>query len=138
MSKQCTNCLKLRQHRSFNKDMTKPDKLDSWCKFCRKNYRAKNKMRIKNYRKKHSKAFKGYQLKAKFGITIAEYEALASKQKHKCAICDERLKLVVDHCHKTEIIRGLLCNKCNVGLGHFKDDVKIIESAIKYLEEHSK
>ena len=55
-------------------------------------------------------------------------------QQGKCAICkipQSSLKyaLCLDHCHKTKQIRGLLCDKCNMGLGYFNDDVNILDDA---------
>lgn len=56
------------------------------------------------------------------------------EQGSKCRICGIYAdKLSVDHNHKTGQIRGLLCNKCNTGLGMFQDNTSIIESALKYL-----
>ena len=52
-------------------------------------------------------------------------------------ICGKDEKLVVDHDHKTGKVRGLLCNHCNRGLGHFRDNVKFLEDAVKYLMDHS-
>lgn len=62
----------------------------------------------------------------------------------RCAICEETLPddtkhIHVDHCHKTNITRGLLCANCNKGLGFFKDDIRVMERAISYLKgEHFK
>ena len=50
-----------------------------------------------------------------------------------CTICGENDDLVVDHDHKTNKIRGMLCNHCNRGLGHFKDDPDLLEYARIYL-----
>ena len=79
-----------------------------------------------------------------YGITMDKYEEMLEKQNHKCGICEgegfvmdaskHKLKLVVDHCHKTGKIRGLLCHNCNRGLGLFKGKLDVIESAIAYLE----
>lgn len=62
-------------------------------------------------------------------------------QNGRCKICDIEAKdamwsvLVVDHCHATGKIRGLLCNSCNVGLGKFKDNPRLVEKALGYLNE---
>lgn len=55
----------------------------------------------------------------------------------ECTICGVKENLVVDHCHKTNKIRGLLCNHCNRGLGHFKDDPELLEFAKIYLLSQS-
>lgn len=74
-------------------------------------------------------------LQNKYGITLREYVLLLEKQNGVCAICgNEGLnRLAVDHCHKTGVVRGLLCAQCNHGLGNFKDDPKLLISAIDYL-----
>lgn len=71
-----------------------------------------------------------------YGLTVKAYRDLATKQGHKCAICIKRVKgkLFVDHDHKTNNIRGLLCSKCNFGVGLFNDDPKLLKSATNYLE----
>lgn len=65
--------------------------------------------------------------------TVEEVEEAARRQKSKCAICKEELKLYLDHCHETGRFRGLLCNQCNLGLGQFKDDPERLQAAIDYL-----
>lgn len=70
----------------------------------------------------------------RYGITREEYEALYEWQGGKCAICRApRETLVVDHCHKTNEARFLLCNGCNSGLGQFKDSIAIALRAAAYL-----
>jgi Recombination endonuclease VII len=60
----------------------------------------------------------------RYGISVAEYDALLAKQGGVCAICRKRSKrrLCVDHCHLTGTVRGLLCDRCNLGLGYLKED----------------
>ena len=72
------------------------------------------------------------------------YADLLDGQGSVCAICnqpetrksngDQIKRLAIDHDHKTNEIRGLLCHDCNVGIGYFKDDVSILLKAIYYLK----
>lgn len=78
----------------------------------------------------------------RYGISPEEYTAKLIKQKGVCAICKSpdpagKPTLSVDHCHNTKNVRGLLCARCNVGLGMFKDDITVIQSAIAYLRRTS-
>lgn len=73
----------------------------------------------------------------RYGLTQAGYASLLQDQGGGCAICGNvnetgRL-LCVDHCHTTHKIRGLLCVRCNAGLGHFKDSPQRLSAAIVYL-----
>lgn len=51
-----------------------------------------------------------------------------------CALCGEPGQHI-DHCHTTGRVRGHLCNNCNKGLGHFKDNPDTLLKAIEYLKE---
>jgi hypothetical protein len=71
-----------------------------------------------------------------YGIDGEDYERMLKEQEGKCAICGEKPeRLCVDHDHKTEIIRGLLCSRCNKMLGAIGDNVEVLETAIKYLKK---
>jgi hypothetical protein len=71
----------------------------------------------------------------RYGISVAEYDALLAKQGGVCAICRKRSKrrLCVDHCHLTGTVRGLLCDRCNLGLGYLKEDQASLVAALAYL-----
>jgi hypothetical protein len=73
-----------------------------------------------------------------FGITESDYQRILASQNGVCAICGgenrNKRNLAVDHCHKTNKIRGLLCTMCNTALGKFKDSALLLENAIKYLD----
>jgi len=76
-------------------------------------------------------------------MTLDDYDQMLIKQDHKCVICSRTpteldKRLCVDHCHKTNKIRDLLCNNCNAGIGDFKHNVELLRNAIKYLEKHTK
>lgn len=77
-----------------------------------------------------------YSRLKKYGITEVDYQTLLAKQNGGCAICGSsgRRRLDVDHDHLTNKIRGLLCNNCNRGLGHLKDDPALLRLAATYLE----
>lgn len=79
-------------------------------------------------------------LQRKYNIDLEEYNRIFMEQKGKCAICgthQSELKraLDVDHCHKNNKVRGLLCNSCNIGLGHLGDDIENLKCAILYLNK---
>lgn len=76
-----------------------------------------------------------YQLK-QYGITENDYQKMLAEQKGVCKICgvEETVNLSVDHCHTTGTVRGLLCKKCNVGIGYFKDNPDTLAKAIEYLQ----
>jgi hypothetical protein len=81
------------------------------------------------------------RLVRKYGITETEYLELAKKQQFVCKICngfDNERTLAVDHCHTEGTIRGLLCHKCNRGLGLFQDDIELLLKAINYLNDYAK
>ena len=74
-----------------------------------------------------------------YGITTEQYSQMCNEQFFRCAICfgisSQNKRLSVDHCHETNLVRGLLCDSCNLGLGSFKDDISRLEGAIAYLRE---
>lgn len=76
----------------------------------------------------------------RYGISLENYLLLLLEQKGCCKICKKHrtefnVELAVDHDHETGRIRGLLCFKCNVGLGYFHHDADIIRAAIDYTED---
>ena len=92
---------------------------DSWCKECRSSYRSETR-------------------RGQYRNMISD-EALKDiiENVKECVICGSTEELVVDHCHKTNVVRGMLCNHCNRGLGHFKDDPELLEFARIYLLGYS-
>jgi hypothetical protein len=112
----------------------------------RKTWAQKNptEARLVNVRKK---------LQHDYGLSQKQYEQMYKDQKGRCAIGGEpvlsqfdpgreftkRLKVAnvayVDHCHETKVVRGLLCFNCNIALGKFQDDKKLLLKATRYLDE---
>jgi len=122
----------------------------------RKNYN-KNQEKInagaREKRKNDPLRFKGYCLKKSYGIGLVEYDELLKKQNGVCAICkhtetsihhiSKKLKfLAVDHDRKCcptidtcgKCIRGLLCTRCNTGIGKMRDDPELLRTAAEYIE----
>lgn len=103
---------------------------------------AYDKKRTQEMRRSDPDRVRKKALRNRYGITLEQYKMLVEQQDHRCLICKAHRSylsrdLVVDHCHKTKKIRGLLCNLCNLGLGYFKDNDKNLRSAIEYLKNNS-
>lgn len=80
-------------------------------------------------------------LKRMYGISMQNKKDIYNKQKGLCALCDNPLgknmkSWHIDHNHKTKVIRGLLCFKCNSGLGLFNDDYILLKKALAYLKKY--
>lgn len=101
--------------------------------------RERNRIFMREWNRKHgaspeAKARRwARHLKRNYGITPVRLEAMKEAQDHRCLICHQRRKLSVDHDHATGRVRGLLCNACNCGIGHFSDDPRLLTAAIEYL-----
>ena len=87
--------------------------------------------------------------KAKYDLTDDEYRRILEHQDGVCAICrraeiaftnksDRVRSMAIDHDHETGNVRGLLCTKCNTGLGAFEDDPDLLLAAIEYVKWHSR
>jgi hypothetical protein len=112
--------------------------------------RLNKKSGTKYYQSKCIKCFnvydynndKNFKLKKAYGISLQDYNELLTKQNGKCSICGvdnngyyrkKPRAFAVDHCHTTSKIRGLLCSDCNTGIGLLKDNIDLLNNAIKYL-----
>lgn len=82
-------------------------------------------------RKRHRTTYGKY---GKYGLTKGQYEALIHDHGGQCAICHSTTTLVIDHCHETGDVRGLLCHRCNVAIGWMMDDPAKLRAAADYLE----
>lgn len=113
-------CTKCKEHKPatltyFPPNKNKKNGLDSWCRSCRSAYRSSIN-------------------RGRFRDSISDEDLIQLKSTTKeCVICGSQGPLVVDHCHMTNAVRGILCNHCNIALGHFKDDVDLLEYARIYL-----
>jgi hypothetical protein len=72
----------------------------------------------------------------RYGLTETDYDSMLRRQNGVCAICRQspKWRLVIDHCHTTGRVRGLLCGGCNTGIGQLRDDPVLVRAAASYLE----
>jgi hypothetical protein len=160
--KRCSQCKKVLDLNCFYNDIRANDKLSSVCKQCHnlnnKKSKLKHRKRVqkvaliysrshtkekREYYSNHKNDWKNNRLINQFGITLENYNDLLKKQNYLCLICNKPetevepgkspKTLAVDHNHETGKIRGLLCGKCNKGIGMFEDNTNLLQSAINYL-----
>jgi hypothetical protein len=80
--------------------------------------------------------FRDRERARRYGLSLEEFRAILERQGNVCAICKRSgVRLYIDHCHVTCMVRRLLCGKCNTGLGFFSDDPDRLRAAADYLEE---
>jgi hypothetical protein len=149
-TRKCTRCLLIKPITEFHKYKCGVNGFKPDCKDCRiiegtkynKSRKEKNpncwRDQARKYRSTFPDKVKDIDLRRKYNITLDEYNKIFAEQEGKCAICgihqsELNRPLGVDHDHKTNKIRGLLCNSCNSVLGYSKDDVNILTNSIKYL-----
>jgi len=145
-TKRCSKCCKLLPLDNFY--TRKNGSHRNECKECiakhNKKYHQQNKEKIKQTNKKwaenNKQRIRDTKLKAKFGITLKEKEQLFESQGECCAICkakqnNKNRDWDVDHCHDTNVVRGILCSNCNRGLGLFQDSPEYLLNAYSYLNK---
>lgn len=131
--KRCRACEQMVKAEDFYSHRFNADGLQSRCKAC---CQERAKARTITSRR-------AYNFMHLYGITLEEYDNMLTVQDNRCAIChtpaakSTKGRLVVDHCHDTGIVRGLLCGKCNQGLGSFKDSAARLAAARRYLANPS-
>lgn len=142
MNKICSLCKIEKDIEEFSLADSKTGKRRSRCKECQakyiQSYKHINGEELRNrWRKSSRKYYSGDKRRNKtlrqYGLREEDYNRMFDEQQGKCKICNSEATLVVDHCHITGVVRGLLCNKCNVGLGCFNDNPELIKVATNYL-----
>ena len=147
---QCTKCLEIKSEEFFRKDLKKKNNKRSSCRQCDlkadtryKDNPEKEKQRTEYWRKSQNTdlkySYRKWALKKNYNLTLEEYNLKLKEQDGVCAICKtppNKKQLAVDHCHKTNKIRKLLCGNCNTALGLFKDNIDVLNKAISYLKEN--
>lgn len=124
--KSCIKCKRLKRESEFYQNPNS-FRVDSWCREC------KNRERLRNC---SPEARKEEKLQRKYKISLSDFNALLLKQRGGCAICGNKGPFCVDHCHRLGMVRGLLCGKCNTGLGMLQDSATLVLKAHEYLKKH--
>lgn len=155
--KVCAKCHSLIALSDFHKNRSSSDGLQSCCKLCSslysKAYYAKNGDYIRSRTKLSNKKLRSRRkmedpeyntrraLRVKYSMSLEDYQAMLSSQAGGCAICGASVsgrknqeRLIVDHCHSSGRVRGLLCHRHNIGLGSFRDSPEELRMAADYLE----
>ena len=150
-SRKCPKCSRELALCRFAKNKRGPYGVCAYCKGCsamlhRVRYEAgyRQKARVKDA---HWRSVRhAWALRRNFDMSPAEYERLLAAQDGVCAICKcpppdgtgRYHHLGVDHCHKCSVVRGLLCMRCNQGIGQAMDTPSTMRAGADYLEAHYK
>lgn len=155
ITKLCRGCDTEKPATEFHRCKANTDGLQLRCKVCQRRKRLdtqeadrpKLAARMRSYRAKNRRTTRTaewrYKLKARFGITATDYENMLEAQGYACAACREPekarggMRLAVDHCHTTGKVRGLLCNRCNMTLGRFRDSPGLLQALATYIAPHA-
>ena len=131
----CVNCTKQNSIRRFENGSVK-----EWVDKNREKVNLSNKKRYHSLTTEEKKKRNRKQQISVYGLTVEQYDTMLLEQNGVCAIClnpeksSSKTFLSIDHDHKTGKIRGLLCDNCNKGLGHFYDNSSLLYNAINYLK----
>lgn len=160
--KKCSTCKLDLPRESFSIRRKSPDGLNLVCKTCANAYRKawykanrqhainkaaawrlENRERYRDWQKQYTKRTETQRRKRSlaenYGISPDDYEAILASQGHKCACCQcsspggRSSHFHVDHDHITGTVRGLLCTRCNLGIGKLGDDICSLLDAVNYL-----
>lgn len=134
--RKCTDCNKFKSNDEFYKDSTKTSGYKSYCKKC------SSKRAVKFTKTKEPDYTRNVRLKNVYGITLEQYNQMFESQNGSCKLCGKhqtefKRALAVDHCHKSNNVRSLLCHKCNGALGLVDDNIDTLNKMISYLIEHN-
>lgn len=139
----CKLCHRETASQARNIDRTKANE---WARIDRKNHPEKYRAQRKRRRLMHGSKIVENEILRRFKLSKEEYDEMVKEHNNLCAICfkeetrrsrteGEICRLAIDHCHRTNKVRGLLCHACNIMIGKAGDSIEILESAITYLRK---
>lgn len=152
-TKRCFNpeCRHKTNPKSFGKDKSQPDGLKKYCRACdsarkeaQRNYRERARKAKLQKAKDRAQEAKLPKVEAsrfrQYGLTEKKFDQMYEGQDERCKICkvwQDSNEIHIDHDHSTGRVRGLLCKRCNFGLGWFNDKPDFLETAAWYLRDHN-
>ncbi len=161
----CYTCKIYKTREHFSKNKKKKNGLNGQCRDCKsisdKKYRKDNaeaisirrrkswqdnieinKERQRVYYENNKEKIQQSAKEKKYNLPWHVIEKMIEDQNYLCAICfkdfrksEQKFPINIDHCHLSNKVRGILCSKCNLGIGHFEDSIDMLENAIRYLKE---
>ena len=141
----CRSCQQAKPRSEFGRMSQNWDGYKHKCKACyveyQRQWRLKNpeaaRRKEREWRQRNPQSQRPRHLRHRYGLEVDTYQQLVVRQGGACAICgtvaDDPWNMQVDHCHTTGKIRGLLCHKCNKGIGLLGDDPDRVAAALRYL-----
>ena len=147
--KECVTCREMLPYEAFNRSSRSIDGRQAMCRLCARSAigswydknRVKARADAKRWNRENPEQAADHHYLVRYGITYAEYCAIAESQNGLCAIChcpqSNGRRLYVDHNHYTGEVRALLCHKCNLGISNFNEDRELLAAAAKYLASFS-
>jgi hypothetical protein len=155
MSKKCPQCRAIKTDEDFYRRSDAKDGLATYCKQCdrqrnkawrlrdpRKTKRLAALKRARMTAEQKAIGARRSKLKYKYGLSLEDFQRAFDDQRGLCAMCRKPMSrqwrrkdtCVVDHCHRTERVRGLIHSGCNMVLGAAADDIEILLAAVRYLQ----
>lgn len=131
VEKTCTKCSTPHPLESFHRHRSGKNGRHSWCKACCNVYYRTNRKR--NYSPEQKRQ---WHMRSRYGIDATTVDEMIKLQGEKCAICEAETALVVDHCHTTGNVRGMLCHACNIMLPALERK-DWMDRASQYLHDHA-
>lgn len=122
--RKCTRCKLVKPRSEFGPERRQPTGMSPRCRQCAREKAREywsrvgaDKWRLRDY-----------------GLTPDAYDALVKRAAGRCEVCGALEPLVIDHNHTTGVVRGLICDHCNVGIGRLGDTAEALRRALAYLE----
>jgi hypothetical protein len=142
--KKCSKCDVMKPLTEFWLRSNRPSQVRTACKTCEsatyRAWKAEHGLEAqRRWRAAHPEVARaGYRrkkLKQKYGLTPKEADLMLARG---CSICGSHDQTCIDHDHSIGFVRGALCRRCNLGIGHLDDDPARLRAAADYLERHTK